>query len=407
MPFVFRRPLVALALATATLSFSAAAKDVVATAPVAAEQQKQPPKEASAPEKSGLVPTVKPQVEIVFAIDTTGSMGGLIDGAKRKIWAIANEVARAQQKPDVKIGLVAFRDRGDAYVTRAVPMTDNLDAVYESLMALQADGGGDTPEDVNAALNVAVNKMDWSKDKKVLKMVFLVGDAPPHMDYEQQVQWQAIAQTAIRNNIYINTVQCGVDGETTATWQKIAHAAEGRFAMIPQDGGVRVATVTPYDAELGQLAAELDATNFTYGRAPERAAKKATREKAAEYARSAPAAASADRAMAKNSLNTGMKADEDLVTLADTKGGAAAAVATVAEAELPDELKGKAREEQVKIIEQNQAKRAQIQKKITELSQKRAAHLAADAKKAPPADSFDSEVNAAMHVQGEEVGLSW
>ena len=404
MRLVFRRPLAVLALATASFSLAAQAETPKPTAPVVKAEQKQP----EAPEKSGLVPTVKPVVEIVFAIDTTGSMGGLIDGAKRKIWAIANEVARAQQKPDVKIGLVAFRDRGDAYVTRAVPMTDNLDAVYESLMSLQADGGGDTPEDVNAALNVAVNKMEWSKDKKVLKMIFLVGDAPPHMDYEQQVQWQALAQTAIRQNIYINTVQCGVDGETTATWQKIAHAAEGRYAMIPQDGGVRVATVTPYDTELGQLASELDATNFTYGRAPERAAKKATREKAAEYARSAPAAASADRASAKNSLGTGMKVSEDLVTLADnTRGGASAAVANVAEAEMPDELKGKAKEEQVKIIEQNQAKRAQIQKKIADLSKKRSAHLEADAKKAPPADSFDSEVNAAMHVQGTEVGLSW
>lgn len=412
MRFVFRRPLAVLALATASFSVAAQAETakpaarVVADVKVDARAEAAAQKQPAAPEKSGLVPTVKPQVEIVFAIDTTGSMGGLIDGAKRKIWAIANEVARAQQKPDVKIGLVAFRDRGDAYVTRAVPMTDNLDAVYESLMALQADGGGDTPEDVNAALNVAVNKMEWSKDKKVLKMIFLVGDAPPHTDYEQQVQWQALAQTAIRNNIYINTVQCGVDGETTATWQKIAHAAEGRYAMIPQDGGVRVATVTPYDAELSKLAAELDATNLTYGRAPERAAKTATRNKAAEYAAVAPVAASADRAMAKSTLGSGMKADEDIVTLADTRGGAAAAVANVKEEELPDELKGKAKEEQVKIIEQNQAKRAQIQKKIAELAKKRSAHLEAD-KKSAPADSFDSEVNAAMHVQGSEVGLSW
>lgn len=401
---VFRRPLAVIALATASFSLTAHAETakVVAKTEVKAEQ-----KQPEAPEKSGLIPTVKPQVEIVFAIDTTGSMGGLIDGAKRKIWAIANEVARAQQKPEVKIGLVAFRDRGDAYVTRAVPMTDNLDAVYESLMALQADGGGDTPEDVNAALNVAVNKMDWSKDKKVLKMIFLVGDAPPHMDYEQQVQWQATAQTAIRNNIYINTVQCGVDGETTATWQKIAHAAEGRYAAIPQDGGVRVAVATPYDAELGQLASELDATNFTYGREAERKAKVATRSKAAEYAAAAPPAASADRAMAKSSLGTGMKKDEDLVSLADSVGGASTAVASVRAEDLPDELKGKSKEEQVKVIEANQAKRAQIQKKIAELSKKRAAHLEADAKKAPAADSFDSEVNAAMHLQGEEAGLSW
>jgi Mg-chelatase subunit ChlD len=399
MRFVLRRPLAIVALATA--SFAAQARDV--TPPPVAPAQQQP----AAPEKSGLVPTVKAQVEIVFAIDTTGSMGGLIDGAKRKIWAIANEVARAQQRPEVKIGVVAFRDRGDAYVTRAVPMTDNLDAVYETLMALRADGGGDTPEDVNAALNVAVNKMEWSKDKKVLKMIFLVGDAPPHMDYEQQLQWQALAQTAIRNNIYINTVQCGVDGTTTAVWQKIAHAAEGRYAAIPQDGGVRVAVSTPYDAELGALANALDATNITYGAAPARKEKVAVRARAAEYAATAPAAVAADRGIAKLNSGSGMKAGEDLVSLADDVGGASMALTRVSAEELPDELKGKDKAEQVKLIEQTRAKRAEIQKKIAALSKKRAAALAEAEKQAPPADSFDSEVKATMHLQGEEAGLTW
>ena len=354
-------------------------------APIAAAQQEK----AQPEEKSGLVPTIKPQVEIVFAIDTTGSMGGLIDGAKRKIWAIANEVARAQQKPEVKIGLVAFRDRGDAYVTQTTPLTDNLDAVYETLMALRADGGGDTPEDVNAALTDAVHKMQWSEKKGTLKMIFLVGDAPPHMDYDQQQKWQKTAQEAIRKNIYINTVQCGVDGETTAVWKKIAHAAEGRYAAIPQDGGVRVAVTTPFDGELGKLANELDATNFTYGRETERKAKVATRAKAGEYAAAAPAAASAERAVAKSSLGSGMRADEDLVTLAETSGGAALALGKVAKDDLPDAFKGKSKEEQTKIVEANVAKRKAIKTKIAELSKKRDQHLAtAAASSAPAADSF-------------------
>ncbi len=364
---------------------------------------------AAAVEVSGLVPTIKPQVEIVFAIDTTGSMGGLIDGAKKKIWAIANEVARAQQQPEVKIGLVAFRDRGDAYVTQTTALTDNLDAVYETLMALRADGGGDSPEDVNAALTDAVHKMAWSEKKGTLKMIFLVGDAPPHMDYGQQQKWQQTAQEAIRKNIYINTVQCGLDGETTAVWKQIAHAAEGRYAAIPQDGGVRVAAVTPFDGELVKLATELDATNFTYGRESDRKAKVATRAKAGEYAAAAPASAAAERAVAKSSLGSGMRADEDLITLAETSGGASVALDKVAKDNLPEALIGKSKEEQTKIVETNLVKRKAIQSKIAELSKKRDQHLAAAAAAAPtPArDSFDAEVNTAMHAEGEKAGLSW
>ena len=57
---------------------------------------------AEAAQKDPIVPAVgKPRVEMVFALDTTGSMGGLIDGAKRKIWYIANEVQKAKQRPEV------------------------------------------------------------------------------------------------------------------------------------------------------------------------------------------------------------------------------------------------------------------------------------------------------------------
>ncbi|MBM4280145.1 MAG: VWA domain-containing protein [Deltaproteobacteria bacterium] len=357
---------------------------------------------------SGLVPTIKPRVEIVFALDTTGSMGGLIDGAKRKIWAIANEVARAEQRPAVKIGLVAYRDRGDAYVTQVTPLTDNLDAVYEGLMALRADGGGDTPEDVNAALTDAVSKMAWSDDKGVLKMVFLVGDAPAHVDYPGQPQWSTTAQAAVHKRIYINTVQCGGDPATTTLWKSIAHAAEGRFAAIPQDGGVVAAVATPYDVELASLARELDATNFTYGRAAEREAKVASRRRAGVYAAAAPAAAAADRAVAKATLGAGMKADEDLVTLAEASGSAAAALSRVASDELPAELRGRTKAEQEQILEDNRAKRAALSKKIAALSKQRDEHLATAAKKAPAQkDSFDAEVGAMIRAEGSRTGLSW
>ena len=402
-----RRIAASLATAVALTSFGAHARPEVAPAPQAQPETAKPT--ADKAEKSGLVPTIKPTVELVFALDTTGSMGGLIDGAKRKIWAIANEVAAAKEKPSVKIGLVAFRDRGDAYVTRTFDLTDNLDAVYEQLMALGADGGGDGPEDVNAALSDAVTKMQWSTDKKALKMIFLVGDAPPHMDYEGQVRWQQTARAAMKQNISINTVQCGADGETTTAWKEIAYASEGRYALIPQDGGVRVATTTPFDAELGRLASELDATNFTYGRREEREGKVASRMKSAEYAAAAPAAASADRAMAKSSLGSGMKASEDMVSLADASGGAEKALAQVKADDLPDELKGKSKEQQKAVIELNQQKRATIQKQISELSKKRAAHLKDESKKAgaPAKDAFDSEVATIVREKGEAVGLSY
>src|ERR1700742_4704144 len=76
---------------------------------------------------------VKSKVEVVFCLDTTGSMGGLIDGAKAKIWSICNQIAGGKPTPDLKVGLVAYRDKGDTYVTKVFDLTDDLDKVHAEL----------------------------------------------------------------------------------------------------------------------------------------------------------------------------------------------------------------------------------------------------------------------------------
>src|SRR4051812_306850 len=140
-------------------------------------------------EKAAKPRAARPKVEVVFCLDTTGSMTGLIDGAKAKIWAICNQIAGGKPTPDLKVGLVAYRDKGDAYVTKVFDLTDDLDSVHANLKTFVADGGGDFPEHVNQALFDSVNKVKWSKDSKTLRIIFLVGDAPPHMDYPEDVKY--------------------------------------------------------------------------------------------------------------------------------------------------------------------------------------------------------------------------
>ncbi|MDO8439058.1 MAG: VWA domain-containing protein, partial [Telluria sp.] len=102
-------------------------------------------------------------IELLFVLDTTGSMEGMIDGAKTKIWGIVNDVLQRQgnTRARVRVGLVAYRDRGDAYVTRITPLSDNLDVVYAQLMRYQAAGGGDGPEDVRSALADGLRAGGW------------------------------------------------------------------------------------------------------------------------------------------------------------------------------------------------------------------------------------------------------
>src|SRR5260370_6634496 len=109
-----------------------------------------PARTADAPVKKE---TKRPQIEVVFCLDTTGSMGGLIDGAKQKIWAICNQIAGGKPTPDLKVGLVAFRDRGDEYITKVYHLTDDLDSVHRNLQTFVAASAGDTPGSANQELD--------------------------------------------------------------------------------------------------------------------------------------------------------------------------------------------------------------------------------------------------------------
>ncbi len=233
---------------------------VVLTALSAAAQQQQQPTAAYD----------QPQFDVVFVLDTTSSMSGLIEGAKEKIWSIASRMASGKPAPRIRIGLVAFRDRGDAYVTKPFGLTTDLDAVYRNLRAFQAQGGGDGPEHVGKGLSDAVTGMQWDPGKRTAKMIFLVGDAPPHDDYRDGFALADVARKAIKGGIVVNTIRCGTDSTTETAFREVARIADGTFATIGQTGDM-VKVETPYDAKLEKMSDALAGKNLYGGTAAGRA----------------------------------------------------------------------------------------------------------------------------------------
>ena len=204
-------------------------------------------------------------LEMVFVLDTTASMGGLLEGAKQRIWGIVNEVMQSSSHPAVRIGLVAYRDRGDKYVTRILPLTNDLDKVYSTLMDYRAEGGGDVPENVRRALADGVGQAGWSQSSsRVAQIIFLVGDAPPHEDYKDEPDTTTTTIQALQQGMIVNTIQCGNIAGTREVWQAIAQRGQGQYFSIAQDGGVQ-AIATPYDEQLGALGTELGGTYVAYG----------------------------------------------------------------------------------------------------------------------------------------------
>jgi hypothetical protein len=346
-----------------------------------------------------------PAIEVLFVLDTTGSMGGLIEGAKLKIWSIATQMLQAKPAPRLRIGLIGYRDRGDAYVTRFTDLTEDVDAVYAQLTQFQAGGGGDAPESVNQALNEAVTRPSWSQDPKALKLVFLVGDAPPHMDYQDDVKYQTSCALAQKRDIVINTIQCGAMSDTARFWEDIARRGGGCFTATGQTGNMQ-AIATPYDTELTKLNAEVGATLVPYGREDARKAVVAKQARAEEAAATAPSAV-ADRLAFNAATGRVVQGGGDL--LDDIKGGKVS-LEKVAAKDLPREMQAMKPEQRQDYVKQKEAERARIQARIAQLTKQRQAWLEADARKRAAAgsgDAFDQKVGEAIRAQAAKKGLRY
>ena len=353
-----------------------------------------------------VAPAGIPKIDVVFVLDTTGSMSGLIQTAKDKIWSIATTMASAQPTPEIRIGLVAYRDRGDHYVTKVVDLSDDLDSVYATLMDFQADGGGDTPESVNQALYEAVHNISWSQDSQAYQVVFLIGDAPPHMDYQGEVQYPEIVMAALEKGIVINTIQCGEIPTTVGPWTQIASLGHGKFFQVGQAGSA-VAMTTPFDAEIATLSARLDDTRLYYGSKEEKE-KMARKVAATDKLHKSSSVESRARRAAFNMSAAGkanLLGENELV---DGITSGTIKLDELDEAELPAALKPMAPAEQEAYVARLAGERADLQRQIRELADDRDSYISKKVEEAGGyKDSLDQKIYDAVSEQAGIVGLEY
>lgn len=347
-------------------------------------------------------------LEMVFVLDTTGSMGGLIEGAKQRIWGIVNEVMQSSSRPAVKIGLVAYRDRGDQYVTQVLPLTEDLDKVYATLMDYRAGGGGDGPEDVRRALADGVKRAGWSQSSaRLAQVIFLVGDAPPHDDYRDEEDTVVTAATAVQMGMIVNTIQCGSMAETTRVWQAIAQRGQGQYFAIAQDGGVQT-IATPYDQQLGQLATKLGGTYVAYGGGAGEAGE-SYRSASKDFADSTEAkvASVAPAAQAERALNKAVNRVAYVGDLLQNIENGSVKLESVKDEDLPADLRQLSPEARKQEVERRLTARREMRAQIVSLSKQRDEYIAAERKKqnGGKESGFDAAVSAALKAQLARKGI--
>lgn len=347
-----------------------------------------------------------PVIDVVFVLDTTGSMSGLIQTAKDKIWSIATTMTSAQQTPNIRIGLVGFRDRGDEYVTRVIDLSDDLDSVYASLMEFQAKGGGDGPESVNKALYDAVQGISWNQDPHAYRVVFLVGDAPPHMDYPDEMRYPEIIAMAKQKGIVVNTIQCGDVASTLASWETIAGLGNGRFFQVEQAGSA-VAVASPFDAEIAALSEKLDSTRLYYGSDDEKARMKSKVEATEKLNKQASIVSRARRG-AFNASAGGKKNLLGENELVDAVASGRVDLDTIDKEALPAALKPLAPEEQKAVLARVAGERRELARQVQELAQKRDSYIAEKVEADGGADhSLDHKLYDAVREQAAKAGLDY
>ncbi len=346
------------------------------------------------------------RIEVVFVLDTTSSMSGLINAAREKIWSIATTMASARQQPEIRMGLVAFRDRGDAYVTRVFDLSEDLDSMYASLMDFRAEGGGDGPESVNQALYDAIHEISWSPDSDVYKVAFLVGDAPPHMDYVNDVKYPVTLAEARRRGIVVNAIQSGEWQQTRPAWQEIAALGAGEYFHVG-DSGNAVAVATPFDERLSKLAEELEQTRLFYGDADDRMAQ----ERKLDASRKLHEGLSTEALARRSTYNATAAGKKNLLgerELVDAVTSGRVQLDDIERDNLPASISAMAPAEQLGVIQEKAEERARLEQEIKSLAESRNAYIKERVDAAGGAgDSLDEKIYRAVKDQAASVGLSY
>ena len=340
------------------------------------------------------------RLEMVFVLDTTSSMTGLIGGAKQRIWGIVNDVMQ-ESHASVRIGLVAFRDHGDDYVTQILPLTDDLDKVYTTLLDYKAEGGGDPAEDVRTALAEGLESGGWTASAPDLtQLIFLVGDAPPHDNYYDEVDTLTTAAKAVKQGIIVNTIQCGDARDTTRAWQAIAQRGHGQYFAIPSDGGVQT-IATPYDEELSRLSSELGGTFTAYGfgALPDPEERRGGMFREAIAAETAVAHNASDSAKAERAYNKVLNSNAYVGDLLQNIENGSVTLAAMNPADLPEDLQKLSPAEREQEVERRLAKRRELRAKIFDLSKQRQEFIKSEQAKTGKADGFDGVVSKAVREQ--------
>jgi hypothetical protein len=317
-------------------------------------------------------------VDVAILLDTSNSMDGLINQAKSQLWTIVEQFAKAKKNGQTPLLRVALFEYGntrlpaaEGYIRQVVPLIDDLDKLSQSLFALSTNGGD---EYCGQVINEAITRLNWSKEPNAYKAIFIAGNEP---FTQGTVDYRESCGRAIQTGIVVNTIHCGnhasgVSGE----WQQGAQLAEGEFFNIDQDRAV-VHIKCPQDEIILRLNTELNKTYLWYGDQAKRESLAANQVAQDTNAELVGEGVAVGRAVVKSGKMYGNYAR----CLVDTFLENEAILDEVKEEDLPEVLRVLTPEKRKEYVQQQSAKRGEVQNKIAKLAAEREAYLTQERKR--------------------------
>ena len=370
---------------------------LIATAAVLAAPVARPVQACGVPEDYKPAPRA---IDLAICLDTSGSMSGLLNSTKQKLWDIVNDLAMAEPTPKLRVALLTYGNLGheaeNGWVSVDSDLTDDLDVISQKLFALGTNGG---TEYVGRVLQFA-GQLDWHPSDSALKLIIVAGNESA--DQDREAPFRKMCGELIARGVMVNAIYCGpVHDNIAPGWMEIAELAEGQFASIDQDNGTKV-VVTPFDSELATLSTELNSTYLPFGaRGQAGLANQAVQDANAESLNSA---CSASRAVTKSQSLYFCSWD-----LVDACGSGQVKLDDVSADELPVKMQSMTIIQRKTYVTEMGRRRTETQDRIKQLSMKRAAWVAEEMLRQATDDSnsLDNAIRSAIRGQAGSKGFTF
>lgn len=328
-------------------------------------------KQLAQSEISQMKPLVeKPTIQVALLLDTSNSMDGLIDQAKAQLWSMVNELSQAKfkdLKPSLKIAIYEYGndqlDVKNGYIRQVMPFNSDLDDISNNLFSLTTNGGN---EFCGQVISTSTRELGWGKKNNDLNLIFIAGNEP---FTQGPIPFQQASLNAKEKKITINTIYCGDYQEgINSYWEEGANLTHGTYMAINQNNETHYAS-TPFDDDILKLNEKLNETYITYGQKGQE--KKLMQHEQDDKAASIGKTNAVTRSISKSSYLY----DNSTWDLVDAIKNQTIDFQNLNKDDLPKELKTKSKTEIETYLNKKAEERAQINKEIQSINQKRMEYL--------------------------------